>query len=61
MIAIIIFSGLGLATCLCYLVYQLICYKKVKSQPSKPVQTQKYEYCDEYEEGDSLIIHLKNY
>lgn len=63
MIAIIIFSAVGLAVCLCYLIYQLISLKKNKQKPAKPqpVQTQRYEYCDEYEEGDSLIINLKNY
>lgn len=61
MLGIIIFSSVGLAVCLCYLIYQAVLYFKNKSKPSKPTKKQRYEYCDEYEEGDSLIINLKNY
>ena len=61
MLGIIIVSSVGLAVCLCYLIYQFFLYFKNKSKPSKPTKNQKYEYCDDYEEGDSLIINLKNY
>ena len=61
MIAIIIFSSVGLAVCISYLIYQLLSFRKTKKVSVKPTKTQTYEYCDEYEEVDSLIITLKNY
>ena len=61
MLGVIIVSSVGLAMCLCWLGYQAVLVAKSKNKPTKPVKKQKYEYVDEYEEGDNLVVNLKNY
>ncbi len=58
---IIILSSGGLAAAICYLVYQLVILKYQKKRTCTVKQEEKYEYADEYEDGDSLVIKLKNY
>ncbi len=58
---IIILSSGGLAAAICYLVYQLVIIRYHKKPACTVKQEDRYEYADEYEDGDSLVIKLKNY
>ena len=44
--------------CLWYIFYQLFLAKKHRTE-RKPDGSVKYDYVDEYEEGDDLIINFK--
>lgn len=58
LVVTIVLAFLGLGWCLWYIFYQLFLAKKHRTE-RKPDGSVKYDYVDEYEEGDDLIINLK--
>ena len=59
LLPIIILSSVGLAACLCYIVYRFVLYRREKSRRREIPPEETFEYKDEYEDGDSLVINFK--
>lgn len=57
---IIIISSLGLSLCVTYLLFQAITFFRIRRKVPPVRQEDVYVYCDEQEQGDSLIINLQN-
>ena len=58
LVVTIVLAFLGLGWCLWYIFYQLFLAKKHHTE-RKPDGSVKYDYVDEYDEGDDLIINFK--